>query len=397
MRAALSVASAAAVMLVVGAGAASAAPVFNVDDTLDAPDAQLDGRCESTHIVNGRRTCTLRAAIQEAERAGSGNVHLQPFIGDYELTAPAGDEENDSLPCPITPPIPPHNSCPSNLTGDLDISGDVHIIGDGGFAADVIDGMHTTRIFDVHNGGKLDLTDVTLQNGKAEFDGATGHEHGGAIHNHGALTLVRVAVIDSTSTSPNNEWGGGGITNAGDAQLMNVTVAGNSTDFTGGGIENKGHLAMLNVTITGNSAPNVLCTSSVSRQRPHCTLFLGGGIFLAAGSTMNAANTLVAKNTSGKDCSGSGAVTSGGANLQGDGRCGFSGGFNGPDLTGDPGFDPTGFGPPAYFPLLPTSQAVDTGQRGVCANNDIRGVPRARDGNGDGVVACDTGSYELDP
>ena len=302
------------------------------------------------------------------------------------------------LPCPSTGPIPQHNSCPSNLTGDLDISGDVHVTG-GGVARSVIDGMHTTRIFDVHQGGKLWLTDVTLQNGKAEFDGPTGHEHGGAIHNHGALTLERVAVINSTSTSPNHDWGGGGITNApgADAELSNVTIAGNSTDFTGGGIENKGHLGMLNVTVTGNSAPNTLCSPFVSRLHPHCTFFLGGGIFFAAGSTTNAANTLVAKNTSGKDCSVSGSVTSGGANLQGDGSCGFSGGFNGPDLTGDPGFDPTAFGPPLYFPLLPTSQAVDTGQRGVCMFNDIRGVPRAQDGNGDGVAACDTGSYELGP
>ena len=29
---------------------------------------------------------------------------------------------------------------------------------------------------------------MTLQNGKADFDSATYHEHGGAIHNHGQLT-----------------------------------------------------------------------------------------------------------------------------------------------------------------------------------------------------------------
>jgi hypothetical protein len=149
-----------------------------------------------------------------------------------------------------------------------------------------------------------------------------------------------------------------------------VTVARNTTGAQGGGIENLGQLHTLDVTIAENSAPPGK----------------GGGIFLA-GSMFTAA-TLVAKNTGG-DCMKLGAVTSSGANLAGDGSCGFA---NATDRTGDPGFDTSAVGPPLLYPLLATSHAVDTGI--VCQPNDIRGVSRPQDGNGDGVASCDTGSYE---
>ena len=338
-------------LLVAPVGSSHAAPTFQVIDPADAPDAQLNGTCASTHLG----LCTLRAAIQEAEFAGGGIVVLSTGIGDYRLSIPPGAE--------ATGP-------PSNATGDLDISTNVTVNG-GGFDVSVIDGMGTHRIFDVHAGGTLALNNLTLQNGVGDFDGATGHVHGGAIHNHGTLTLDHVVVTNSSTPGPT--WGGGGITNAGNgvASLSNVTVARNTTGAQGGGIENLGVLHTLDVTIAENSAP----------------AGKGGGIFLA-GSMFTAA-TLVAKNTAGGDCAKLGTVTSSGANLAGDGSCGFT---NATDRTGDPGFDTSVVGPPLLYPLLATSQAVDTGI--ICQPNDIRGVSRPQDGNGDGVASCDTGSYE---
>ena len=226
----------------------------------------------------------------------------------------------------------------------------------------------------MHAGGTLWLRNLTVQNGTGDFDGKTGHEHGGAIHNHGTLTLDHVAVINSSTPGP--AWGGGAITNAstGVAQLSNVTIARNSTGAQGGGIENLGELRMLNVTIAENSAP----------------AGKGGGIYST--NTIGTADALVAKNTSGGDCAiVAGTVTSSslGPNLAGDGSCHF----NDPnDLSGDPGFDTSGFVGPLFYPLLATSQAVDTGV--LCQFDDIRGVSRPQDGNGDGVARCDTGSYE---
>jgi hemolysin type calcium-binding protein len=345
-------------LLVAPIESSHAAQTFMVIDPTDAPDAQLNGVCASTTGL-----CTLRAAIQEAEFvAGDDIVQLPPGLGDYRLTIPAGTEATLGAP-------------PSNATGDLDISTNVTVEGVGPTPADVvIDGTGTHRIFDVHAGGTLTLKNLTLQNGRGEIDGATSHQHGGAIHNHGTFTLDRVAVINS-SAAPG--WGGGGITTAGAgvATLKNVTVARNTTDFRGGGIENLGHLSTTNVTIAENSAP----------------AGTGGGIYFLSGATMSTGFTLVAKNTTGGDCANAPAatVTSTGGNLAGDGNCGFPA----TDRSGDPGFDPSVFGPPFFYPLLATSQAVDATNL-PCELTDIRGVSRPQDGNGDGVALCDTGSYE---
>src|SRR5207247_692501 len=46
------------------------------------------------------------------------------------------------------------------------------------------------------------------------------------------------------------------------------------------------------------------------------------------------------------------------------------------------------------YPLLTTSQAVDTGSPLLCPGTDIRGVVRPQDGDGDSIALCDIGSYE---
>ena len=205
----------------------------------------------------------------------------------------------------------------------------------------------------MHAGGRLWLQDMTLQNGKADFDQATYHEHGAAIHNHGRLDLDRVAVINSSSTSPSHAWGGGGITNAGEAQLVNVTIAQNSTDAQGGGVENRGELRTLNVTVTDNSAP----------------AGKGGGIFFATAPNvqMFTADTIVALNRPGADCSGMQKIISSGANLGSDNTCRF---FASSDRRRvKPGFDRNTFGPPLFYPLLPKSRAVDINL--LCQYNDF--------------------------
>jgi hypothetical protein len=370
--AALAAAATFAVILVVGTTRSSAAPTFTVIDATDAPDAQLNGVCASTHLG----LCTLRAAVQEAEHAGGGHIVLSAGVGDYQLTIPAGPEANPILACPAQPSA--LSSCPSNRTGDLDISTNVTL---NGISPDssVIDGTGINRIFDVHAGGTLWLTNVTLQNGRADFDAATFHEHGGAIHNHGDLTLDRVAVINSSSKSSSHAWGGGGITNAGETRMSNVTVARNSTDAQGGGIENRGTLRSLNVTITENSAPQNK----------------GGGIFFATAPNvqMFTATSIVALNRPGSDCAGRQKISSAGGNLGSDNKCRFTAASDRRRVK--PGFDRNAFGPPLFYPLRATSRAVDINL--LCQYSDIRGVVRPKDGNGDGIVRCDSGSYELMP
>jgi hypothetical protein len=374
-----------------------AGATFCVVDPADAPDAQLDGVCASTNMG----LCTLRAAIQEAERAGGGTVVLPPGLGVYRLTIDPGNEGPAGLPRMWS------------ATGDLDISTSITVEGAGQTPDDVvIDGTGTQgrhRIFDVHDAcsagacpsthgrGSLTLTNLTLQNGLGDSDPETGHEHGGAIHNHGEIWLDRVAVINSEAPAG---WGGGGITNAGvatwrvhdpnakpgEAQLLTVTVAKNTAGARGGGIENLGDLRMVNVTIAENTAP----------------AGKGGGIFFGVGpanvtpSTTIAAGTLVAKNPGGDCALAGGTVTSSGGNLAKDVRpsCGFT---QASDRSGDPGFDTSGFVGPLFYPLQATSRAVDTNNVWcgyLPVGFDIQGVSRPQDGNGNGAPRCDTGSYE---
>jgi hypothetical protein len=343
---------------------AKAAPVFTVIEPSDAPDAKLDGACASTK----QGLCTLRAAVQEAEFAGGGDIVLSQGVGSYTLSIPGGSE--------VDPAAAGANG-PNGAVGDLDISKAITITGQGP-SESVIDGGNSVRVFDVHAGGILTLKGVRVENGKADYDGATGHIHGGGIHNHGTVHLFNTVVDDNTANTPN--WGGGGITNAtgATATLENVTVAKNATAFRGGGIENLGNLSMTNVTIADNSAP----------------AGTAGGL-LVGGGTTSLTNTLLANNGTGNNCLlNNGLLSSGGYNLDSDQSCGMA--ATG-DLRFDPGLDPgiEGKGP-LYYALDATSKAVDAGNPGTCPSTDVRGATRPKDGDGDGTARCDIGSYERD-
>jgi hypothetical protein len=342
-----------AVALVVPAHAAS---VFTVDDASDAPDSAVgDGVCAT---AQGR--CTLRAAVQEADAAAGSEVVIPKGLGPIRLTVPSGAEAVAGSGVKI-----------DGAAGDLDVSGTITVTGAGPFES-VIDGAGAVRVFDVHRTGTLKLKGVELANGKADFDGDTGHVHGGAIHNHGTLHVANTAIHSSSASAQG--WGGGGITNAAaaTATLENVTIARNDSVDHGGGIENLGTMSITNVTVTDNRAP----------------AFRGGGIW-ATGIT-SVTNSIVALNSFGADCStANSAIRSLGHNLEGDGTCVFP---QPSDLKGPTGFD---FGAaPRFYGLEASSQAVDAGDPQSCPTQDVRGVARPQDGNGDGTAACDIGSFE---
>jgi hypothetical protein len=364
-------------LLVMSVAGAGAAPVFNVDDTTDAVDAAPgDGKCESTNDGS----CTLRAAVMEAGAAG-GDIVLP--AGTFKLTIPGGTEVGEQFLA----------NQPDAAKGDLDISKSINVKG-AGPEKTVIDGQGAMRIFDVHNkDGVLGLEALRLTRGKGDFDQASGHYHGGAVHNHGYANLFHV-VVDNSISPPTGAgttycdqqftpqgclpWGGGGITNApeGVAGLTEVTVARNGTDYRGGGIENIGRLSLKQTTIAENRAP----------------AGKGGGLSNTAG-TVTPSHTLIAQN-SGNDCwKESGAITSAGYNLQGDATCGFT---EPTDHTGGASFEPELPGAPLYYAISSTSAAEDTGGEGAnhCSGTDIRGVTRPQDSDGDSIVECDIGSYE---
>jgi parallel beta-helix repeat protein len=183
-----------ALLLILGSAPASAAS-FTVDSAADRTDASAgDGICRTTV-----GTCTVRAAIQEANARGGADT-IQVPAGVYELEAPTMNEDVAG-------------------TGDYDITDPVTITGagpnstilDGGFpvpgASPEVKGLD--RIFEVHRmAGDVTITDLTIREGHSEEDG-------GAVQNWspGRLRFEDVHLLDSLAAKA------GGAINNGDPNL----------------------------------------------------------------------------------------------------------------------------------------------------------------------------------
>lgn len=241
----------------------------------------------------------------------------------------------------------------------------------------------------IYNGGELSLTDVNVGRNVATL-------HGSGIENWGELTLMRVAIYENIGEVHHdglNYTYGGGIYNRGILHATNVTISGNVAG-TGGAI----------YTGTQNTTNGLTTLSSVTITDNEDRLE-SGGIVNHEEHTVRMENTILAGNRSGAaaaDCSGS--FDSRGYNLIG-------------NSTGCQGFtdisDNKGSGAAPLDPLLTTlgkhggqtpthallaqSPAIDRGPLQIldsCPATDQRGVPRANDGDDDGLLECDVGAYE---
>ena len=159
--------------------------------------------------------CSLREAIIAANAAPGADTIILP-AGIYTL-AIAGAGDNVAA------------------TGDLDITDDLTLTGDGA-ATTIIDGGTLDRVLDILAGSTVEISGVTVRNGTASPFG------GGILNEAGStLTLTAVAVSGNTSSSS-----GGGISNLSTASLTlnNSTISGN-VGISGGGISNNGSTASL--------------------------------------------------------------------------------------------------------------------------------------------------------
>ncbi len=360
---------------------------------------------------------SLREAITQANANPGADTIVLP-AGLYRLALPGADN--------------------TNAAGDLDVTGSTLFQGAGADAT-VIDGQQLDRVFDVLGTapGSIQVTfqGLTIRNGLGDVGGGggirvgnadlmvqdcvvTGNRtsgSGGGISNAalpgtGNVTLVRSTIdhnvaatggglsvqangqnqgsvlnVSGSTIQHNIAFDGGGI-NAVVANLTNSTVSGNSTIVNGGGIH-AGTLTLLNVTVTDNSART------------------GGGVFLGNGGTSSVRNSIIAQNLVdivgvGPDVSG--AFTSGGHNLIGDGSgaTGFANGTNG-DMVGtaanpiDPRLGPlaNNGGPTQTHALLPGSPAINAGFNFAGQATDQRGDAFLR------LVgsAPDIGAFEVQP
>jgi hypothetical protein len=252
-------------------------------------------------IDAGDGLTSIREAIIAANAAG-GHQTIFLGAGTYTLTLTGAGEG-------------------AAATGDLDISGDVTIVG-AGAGSTIIDGNATDRVFEILS-GTASITGVTITKGNLNNNG------GGILVASGAELVLTDSIVS------NNDAGtasGGGISNNGTASLVGVRVTGNSAgDYAGimnngamlvsnsvidantatnsaGGIYTGGtgtDLTLVNTTISGNTAGGngggllvAKLATLINVTITDNTANTGGGIMKAAGSvTVNLQNTIVAGNT----------------------------------------------------------------------------------------------------
>jgi CSLREA domain-containing protein len=239
------------------------AAIFAVNSTADVHDANPgNGVCET---AAGNHICTLRAAIEEANKlAGADTIALQANA-TYLLSL---------------------TSTQDNITADLIVSDSVTITGAGPNST-IIDGNGGStgqRVFVLFRcvGNVVNQQNQTCTNGDISVSmsgirikNGFSTNFAGGIYNVGILTLDNVAVTDNT-VSGLNDWGGG-IYNAGPLTMTNCLLANNKTgahNAYGGGMYSQGTLTITNSTISGNSTYSG--TSSPG---------YGGGLFLIGYAT----------------------------------------------------------------------------------------------------------------
>ena len=387
---------------------------ITVNDTPPQPGSVISVNTTDDEL-NADGDCSLREAIRAANTnsvidactAGTGadDIVFDALVvpGTFALSIAGVGEE-------------------AALTGDLDITDDLTITG-GGAGNTIIDGSGLDRVFETIDAITFNLTGLTVQGGVAanEFAGGIQNRNGtvtisdsvvrdnvawagGGIDNDGTMVITNSTIIDNTADS----GGGGGIDNDGTITIINSTIAGNFAEGNAGGIFAFGTMTIINTTIANNTARTSIgggistggggsFTVNNSTISGNTASGGGGGIAHETG-TLELQNTIVAGNSdpNSPDCSGS--ITSLGNNLIGDTTsCGI---VLVPitDLTGDPGLDALiddGTPGEGFFPLLPGSQAIDTGDDSTCPSTDQLGTLRPQDGDGDGMAICDIGAYEF--
>lgn len=228
--------------LLLHVGPASAAATFTVNSTADAPDSSPgNGIC-----ATAAGTCTLRAAVMEANALAAANPGSPNTInvpaGNYLLTGARGED--------------------GATTGDLDVNrGQLTIVGAG--ANTVFDGNGVDRVFHLGPLGaaRLTIMGATIQNGNA----STGSLQPGGPDIGGGIRLEKDSklVVDSVTFQNNRANARGGaigmpptagtvVGGTGTMDLTNVTMRNNSSGVEGGAFFNNLSTRVTNAVISDN-------------------------------------------------------------------------------------------------------------------------------------------------
>lgn len=384
-----------------GVAVQTRAATLLVDRLDDDPEATVCG------FVN-LDDCSLRGAVIHANGSPEADTIHVP-AGTYFLTEPGTNDEEA-------------------LTGDLDITNSLEIIGEGALFT-VVNGNGLDRVFHVQSTGDVTIRDLTVKGGYVVGNGG-----GIAVTSVGAFSLIGCNVILNESTVISGYNGGGGIAefySGGSVLIEDSSISGNTAQLGGGIMALWAEVTIRRSTLSGNTATfhgsatytgsNVsLVNSTVSGniEGPSPT----GALLAVDGSMTVTSSTIVAGSTSFAVASVSSAATYlGGSVLVG--ACATSlpdfggpgtfttegGNLESPGNTCNLGFlELRNIPDPMLSPLLPHGGATMThlpleGSPAIdhpiatadCPGEDQRGVGRPRDGDGDLDPVCDIGAVEV--
>ncbi len=343
--------------------------------------------------------CALRGAIIAANNhAGDDIVRLH--TGTYTLSI-AGTYED---------------SC---QTGDLDVTGDLLIVGDGPDRT-IIDAAGIDRVLHVlASGSTVTVRGVTIKGGVPGGASAPGDSGAGIKVSDGWLRVETCFILDNISTI----GGGGGISAASssvDVTIVDSWIAGNhAAECSGVSVSSNLHLDRSTVSEnTSTVGDGGVCAGTLSTLS-NSTIALnvasgstGGAVITGSAVTLTGCTLagnmgaelgapfghqpILANNLIAGGCWVVIPITAGG-NLESPGdSCGF-GGFDIVNVA-DPmlsALDWHGGATPVLRPL-PGSPIVDHPLAGPnCPTEDQRSISRPRDAGGDPTAVCDIGSVEL--
>jgi CSLREA domain-containing protein len=302
-----------ALSLLISGVAEAQSLTMQVNSTADQPDQYPgDGMCQTLY-----QTCTLRAAIQEANAywgAGPHTILVPP--GTYTLAGLSGDDNNAS--------------------GDLDIRSNVNLSG-AGAGVTILRGAGSDRVVDIEKGATVKIYGITITGGVL-YDAATG---GAGIRNAGNLTLQNCAVQANGMGAHVYDDGGGIYNKAPSAtdppaslNVYNTVVTGNNANH-GAGIYNGGILNLADSKISANTgtlgggiSDSTAGATTVNRSTisGNTATSSGGGLYITG--TVTLSNCTVSGNVAKLGAAGALYLASKSAQI---GSCTFNGNTVGTD------------------------------------------------------------------